>query len=146
MSLKITFKLLTTFAKIPILYALPGCEMFFDACTSSIQRWAILLKLWGLIVHPIILGLKYNRNFLKGSFIPWRLFSGSRSLYWAIFWKRFSLGIKFFKGGFPVGVSYNFSTIFFKGRIFRGVIFPGGIFPRTGKSDLRKFLIWTQTQ
>ena len=36
MSLKINFKPLTIFSKIPILYASTGCEMPFDACTSSI--------------------------------------------------------------------------------------------------------------
>ena len=48
MSLKINFKPLTIFSRIPILYAWPGCEMSFDACTSSIQQWAILLscKVW----------------------------------------------------------------------------------------------------
>ena len=44
MSLKMNFKLLTIFSKIPILYAWPGCEMSFDACTSSIQQLTILLS------------------------------------------------------------------------------------------------------
>ena len=41
MSLKVSFKLLIIFSKIPNLYAWPGYEMSFDACTSSIQQWAI---------------------------------------------------------------------------------------------------------
>ena len=40
----INFKPLTIFSKIPILYAWPGCEMSFDACTSNIQKRAILLS------------------------------------------------------------------------------------------------------
>ena len=52
MSLKINFKPSTIFSKIPILYAWPGCEMSFDACTSSIQQWAILLscEIWYFIL------------------------------------------------------------------------------------------------
>ena len=52
MSVKINFKPLTIFSKISILYAWPGCEMSFDACTSSIQQWAILLscEIWYFIL------------------------------------------------------------------------------------------------
>ena len=74
-------------------------------------------KFWGLIVHRIILGLKCNLNFLKGSFIPWRLFFWSGVLPGVIFCGHSFLGTKFYKGDFPSGVSYNFSTIFFRGRI-----------------------------
>ena len=42
-------------------------------------------KLCGLLVYPIILDLKYKLNFLKGNFIPCRLFSGSGGLSGAIF-------------------------------------------------------------
>ena len=41
-------------------------------------------KLCGLLVYPIILDLKYKLNFLKGNFIPCRLFSGSGGLSGAI--------------------------------------------------------------
>ena len=64
-------------------------------------------KLWSEIVLLIILGLKYYLNFLKGSFIPCTLFSGSGGLSGAIFSGHSSLGIKFFKGDFSSGVSYN---------------------------------------
>ena len=63
--------------------------------------------MWGLIVRSIILGLKYNLNFLKCSFITWRLFFDSEGSSGEIFWEHFSLGIKFFKGAFSSGVSYN---------------------------------------
>ena len=53
-------------------------------------------KFWGLIVHHIILGLKYNLNFLKGSFISRSLFSTSEGLFGAIFWGHFSVGINTF--------------------------------------------------
>ena len=39
MSLKINFKPLTIFSEIPILYAWPGCEMSFDACTSNSEQF-----------------------------------------------------------------------------------------------------------
>ena len=42
-------------------------------------------KLQGLKVHPIIFGLKYNLNFLKGSFVARRPFSERGSSFQAIF-------------------------------------------------------------
>ena len=59
-----------------------------------------------LIVHPIILGLKYNLNIVKGSFIPWRLFSGSGGLSGSSR-GHISLGINFFKEGFFLGCKLN---------------------------------------
>ena len=49
----------------------------------------------------------YNLNFLKGSVIPWRLLSESGGLSGPIFCGHFCLVIKFFKGVFSSGVSYN---------------------------------------
>ena len=68
-----------------------------------------------MIVHPIVFGLKYNLNFLKRSFIPWRLFSGSGGLSRAIFCGHFSLGINFSRRISPI-IDY-FLTIFLKRRI-----------------------------
>ena len=64
MSLKINFKPLTIFSKISILYAWPGCEMSFDACTSSIQQWAILLscEVWYFILLHALHQISKNRK------------------------------------------------------------------------------------
>ena len=52
-------------------------------------------KFPGLITHPIMLDLKYNLNFLKDSFIPWRQFSEGGGSSGAFFSGYFSLGSKF---------------------------------------------------
>ena len=64
MSLKINFKLLTIFSRIPILYAWLGCEMSFDACTSSIQQWAIVLscEVWYFILLHTLHQISKNRQ------------------------------------------------------------------------------------
>ena len=65
-------------------------EQNLTVCNSS-------RKLQGLIIHPIILSLKYNLDFLKGIFIPWGHFSGGI----------FPSEVNFNGAFFPSVVSYN---------------------------------------
>ena len=60
-------------------------------------------KLQGMIIHPVILALKYNLNFLKGSFIPSRQLSEGGGSSGASF---FSFVVNF-ERAFYVGLSYN---------------------------------------
>ena len=94
MSFKISFKPLTILVKILILYAWLGSELVSDACIRASKR-NNSFKLQGLIIHPIILGLKNNLNFMKGIFIPWKQFFGGEGSPGALFCGHFSFGSKF---------------------------------------------------
>ena len=105
MSFIVSFKTLTIFAKIPLLYVLDYALTWpltpVLASSNSKEFFQVTRS-----DDPIIWGLKYNLDFLKGSFIPRSQFSRGGVFSGTLFWSLFP-SVENFKGPFSSAVSYN---------------------------------------